>query len=94
MIRESTSRIDKDLKVELRQTAFDMWMGCYGQEDIAEAVGYSEKSIREFLDLLRTRGNGTDSDSPVSSKSHTLTKTDSKDREFDEDMQASISVTR
>jgi hypothetical protein len=38
-IRESTSRIDKDLKVELRETAFEMWMGCYSQQEIAEAVG-------------------------------------------------------
>ena len=52
-IREVTSRIDKDLKVELRQTAFDMWMACYSQQEIAEAVGYSKDSISEFVKNLQ-----------------------------------------
>lgn len=37
-MREVTSRIDKDLKVELRETASQMWMACHSQEEIAEAV--------------------------------------------------------
>ena len=71
-IRKVTSRIDKDYKAELRQTAFDMWMACASQKEIAEAVGYSEPTIREFLDLLQNSGNGTDAVSAVLSENDEL----------------------
>jgi hypothetical protein len=48
-IQEVTSRIDRDYKAELRETAFNMWLACYTQEDIAEAIGYSQKAISEFV---------------------------------------------
>ena len=41
-IRDVTSRADKDYKAELRQTAFDMWLACYTQADIAGAIGYGD----------------------------------------------------
>ena len=71
-----------DLKVELRQTAFDMWMACYPQQEIAEAIGYSEKVVHEFFDLLRNRGNGIDAENPVWSENPALTA--KPDREFDD----------
>ena len=80
-IREITSRIDKDLKVELRETAFGMWMGCHSQEEIGKAVGYSERVIREFLDSIQNRGNGIDAETPVLSENLSLTMS----HEFDED---------
>jgi len=85
-IRETTSRIDKDLKVELRETAFNMWMGCYSQDEIAGAIGYSEKVIREFLDLLRNGENGTVAENPVLSENPELTQ-DNENRQFEDDEQ-------
>ena len=80
-IRDTTSRIDKDLKAELRETAFNMWMACHSAQEIADAVGYSEKAVREYLDLLRNRENADDCENPVSSENHALTET----REFDDE---------
>ena len=39
----------KDVKDELRQQAFDLWLACHIQEEIAEAVGYSQRGIADFL---------------------------------------------
>lgn len=86
-IRDVTSRIDKDLKVELRETAFQMWMACHSQQEIAEAVGYAEKSVREFLDSLRNRENGTDAETPVSSEIPALAN-EAEAREFEDDEEA------
>lgn len=82
-IREVTSRIDKDLKVELRQTAFDMWMACYSQQEIAEAVGYSKDSISEFVKNLQLSEIGTDAAIRQPSEKPILSKNEG--REFDED---------
>ena len=49
------------------------WLACHTQEEIAEAVGYSEKTIREFLDSLRNGENGTAAENPVSSENPELT---------------------
>ena len=82
-IREATSRIDKDLKVELRETAFNMWMGCYSQQEIADEVGYTQKAISEFLESLQAIPNGTDAENSNLSENSALTS--EADREFDED---------
>jgi predicted ArsR family transcriptional regulator len=63
--------------------AFNLWMECRTQQEIAEAVGYSEKAVREFLDLLRNGENGTDTENPILSENTGLTS--EADREFDED---------
>lgn len=57
------------------------WMGCYSQQEIADAVGYSEKAVREFLDLLRNGENGTDAENPVLSENHELAN-DSENRKL------------
>ena len=85
-IRETTSRIDKDLKVELRETAFNMWMGCYSQQEIADEVGYTQKAISEFLESLQAIPNGTDAENSNLSENPELTN-DSENREFDDDEQ-------
>ena len=72
-VRDVTSRIDKDLKVELRETAFYMWMGCYDNQAIAHEIGYSEKAIRELLVSIQDRKNGTDTENPNSSENPQLT---------------------
>jgi DNA modification methylase len=90
-IRKVTSRIDKDYKAELRETAFELWMACYSNVEIAERVGYTEKSIREFIDLLHNRENGTSSVSPIVSENDELTLDalqefdESADTEIDDD---------
>ena len=66
--------------------AFNLWMGCYSQQEIADAVGYSEKAVREFLDLLRNGENGTDAENPVLSENPELAN-DSENRAFDDDEQ-------
>jgi len=83
-VRGVTSRIDKDLKVELRETAFNMWMACYGQKEIADQVGYSRQAVGEFLDLLQDAGNGTGAENGQPSKNPPLAKT-AGGREFDEE---------
>ncbi len=82
-VREATSRIDKDLKAELRETAFNLWMGCYSQQEIAEAVGYSQKAISEFLESLQDIPNATGGENSNLSENPPLTS--EPDLEFDED---------
>jgi hypothetical protein len=76
-VRGVTSRIDKDLKVELRETAFNMWMACYSQQEIADHIGYSKQAVSEFFNLLQLSINGTDAENGQSSKNPAL--------EFDEE---------
>jgi hypothetical protein len=59
-IREVTSRIDKDFKAELREVAFDMWLACYSQAEIAAEVGYSQDAISQFIKSLKLTTNGLD----------------------------------
>ena len=85
-IREATSRIDKDLKVELRETAFNMWMRCYSQQEIAEAVGYGKQAVSEFLDFLQSSAFGMGAENGQLSENPELIN-DSENREFDDDEQ-------
>jgi len=80
-IRSVTSRIDKDLKVELRQTAFDMWLACHSQEDIAKEVGFDRTAISKFLDSLQDVKNGTDAENHDLSENASL----APDHEFDDE---------
>ena len=41
-----TSRRDKDLKAERNRRIADMWLACYTEAEIAEAVGVSEETVR------------------------------------------------
>jgi len=84
-IKDATSRIDKDLKAELRQTAFDMWLACYTQGEIAEAVGYAAGPVSEFLKTLQFFGNATGGESEELSETRSLTETPVDDMEFEDD---------
>jgi hypothetical protein len=57
-IRRWTARADKDLKQALRKKAFDMWMACHTQDEIAEAIGYSRQAITKFLNESGFATNG------------------------------------
>jgi len=83
-IRDVTSRIDKDLKVELRQTAFEMWMSCHSQQEIAEAVGFGQPAINEFAKNLQLIKNGTDAENDKSSENAALANV-AENREFDDE---------
>lgn len=56
-IRDVTSRIDRDYKAELRETAFNMWLACYTQQEIGTAVGYSQDSISDFVKTIQVTTN-------------------------------------
>jgi hypothetical protein len=74
-VTDATKKIDKDLKKELRETAFNMWMSCHSQQEIAEEIGYSRQAIGEFEDSLRNAINGTDAENGASSENGQLRNT-------------------
>jgi len=79
----ATPRIDTALKAELRDTAFQRWLACSSNREIAKEVGYSEAAISEFVDSLQNVRNGSRAVSDVSSENLTLTP--EAFQEFDED---------
>jgi hypothetical protein len=48
-VREWTSRTDKDSKAARDRRIFDMWLACYTQEEIGEAVGCSQDTVALVL---------------------------------------------
>jgi len=56
-IRDWLSRIDKDTKEKQRKQAFDMWLACYTQEEIATALGWvneeGKPKQQTIADLLK-----------------------------------------
>ena len=59
-------------------------MGCYSDQEIADAVGFSRRSISEFTELLQVGENGIGAENADLSENPELTN-DSENREFDED---------
>lgn len=49
-VRKWTSRDDKDHKRELESKAFSMWIACHTQEEIAEATGWSQPTVKSFIE--------------------------------------------
>ena len=43
------SRIDKDLKEERDRKIAEMWLACYTEEEIAEAVGCSVQPVKDVI---------------------------------------------
>ena len=74
------------MKVELRETAFNLWMGCYSAQEIADTIGYSKPAVIEFTNFLQSVTNGTSANSDLSSENPVLTS-DGENREFDDDDQ-------
>lgn len=44
-VRDWLSRVDKDAKEARNKRIFDMWMACYTQQEIADAVGIPRKTV-------------------------------------------------
>ena len=66
--------IDKQLKQELRETAYDMWMQCYSTQEIADNIGFSKSVVGEFTNLLQSSENETEFVSGQSSENDQLTE--------------------
>jgi len=64
-----------------------MWMACYSQQEIAEAVGFGQPAINEFTKTLQLIKNGTDAENDKQSENPALAN-DADAREFDEDEEA------
>lgn len=47
-VRDWLSRVDKDAKEARNRKIFDMWLACYEQKEIAEAVGVSAPQVTEI----------------------------------------------
>lgn len=60
-----------------------MWMACYSQQEIADAIGYAIGPVNEFLKSLKSFGNGTGAENEQSSEKHQLTG--NADGEYDDD---------
>jgi len=58
-----TSRTDKDDKAEREQRIFDMWLACYTQQEIGDAVGLSRETIKDW-----EKDFGEKRDSPETTK--------------------------
>ena len=44
-VRDWLSRVDKDAKEARNKRIFDMWLACYTQQEIAEAIGIPRKTV-------------------------------------------------
>lgn len=64
--------------VELRETAFNMWMGCYSLQEIADAVGYDKGAISKSLDLEQLLKNGDEAESQHLSENPELANNDDR----------------
>lgn len=65
-------------KVELRETAFNMWMGCYDNQEIADAIGFSRPAVSEFVNSIQIVENGTDAENGASSENPELANNDDR----------------
>jgi hypothetical protein len=44
------SRIDKDTEVKQKKEAFDLWLACHTQQEIADKIGKGQKTISRWID--------------------------------------------
>lgn len=49
-VKRWTARKDKDLKARRRQKAFDLWLACHTYEEIAEQIGVSDETPRNYVE--------------------------------------------
>jgi len=49
IVQSWLSRKDKDLKEERNRRIFDMWLSCYTEDEIAEAVGCSVQPVKDVV---------------------------------------------
>jgi hypothetical protein len=60
-VRDWLSRIDKDTKESRNRKIFDLWLACYTQEEIAEAVNTPRKTVDDELEKSGEIGNLSES---------------------------------
>lgn len=48
-VRDWLSRVDKDAKEARNKRIFDMWMACYTQQEIADAVGIGQAEVAKSI---------------------------------------------
>lgn len=82
-VREATKQIDKSLKIELRETAFTMWMACYTHQEIADGIGFSRQAVGEFVETLQDAKNEPGAENGKLAENPPLTETNV--REFEEE---------
>lgn len=58
-------------------------MGCYDNQEIADAIGFARPAVSEFVNFIPIVTNGTGAISDVSSENPELTS--EPEREFDEE---------
>jgi len=51
-VRDWTSRTDKDDKAEKSGQVFAMWLACHTQQEIADAVGWSQPAVKAEIDTF------------------------------------------
>jgi len=51
-VQSYLSQIDADLKTKRKQKAFEMWLACHTQDEIAEALEIPQKTIDDWLKEL------------------------------------------
>ena len=59
--------MDKDAKEARDRRIFEMWMACYTQEEIAEAVGITQQAVAKMSEDFTNFGNLADSCKPAAS---------------------------
>ena len=60
-VRDWLSRVDKDAKEARDRRIFEMWLACYTQEEIAEAVGITQQAVAKMAEDFTNFGNLADS---------------------------------
>jgi len=61
-VRDWLSRIDKDSKDARNKRIFDLWLACYTQQEIADAVGVHKDTVNE---ICRNSADLPESDKPA-----------------------------
>jgi hypothetical protein len=59
-VRRWLARMDKDAKKKRNRTIFERWLACYTQEQIAEAVGCTHKTVSVLLASFVQNGQVTE----------------------------------
>lgn len=56
-VRDWLSRIDKDTKEKQQRAAFELWLACCTQEEIAAQVGAPQRTVADWLESFSDFGN-------------------------------------
>jgi hypothetical protein len=62
-----TEEAKKEAKDAAKRDAFNLWLACSTQDEIAEAVGWPQKSVGDWLKGISENGKNTESANTVDS---------------------------